>query len=233
MGRPIATQEQLHRDHGHPWGESLRDARVAIRMLRKTPWFTATAVAILAISIGSNLAVFNVIDVLVLRSIPVDRPEELVTISLLGPQGPLTSLPSTILEPLRNETVFNGVCGFFTARIGTRIEGTIATSTTLSVTPECFRTLGVAAQIGRPFTAADDRADAPDVVILTASVWRRAFGGSPDVLGKRIQAGSAVYTVVGVAAERFTGVLLGLAPDLITPLHHTPMEGPRQRFAWY
>jgi len=202
-------------------------------MLRKTPWFTATAVAILAISIGSNLAIFNAIDALVLRSIPVEKPEELVTINLVGQQGPLASMPSTVLEPLRNETVLHGVCGSFTSRIGARVQGRVATSATLSMTPECFRTLGVATQIGRPFTEADDRGDAPDVVVLTAGLWRRAFGGSPDVLGKRIQAGSVVYTVVGVAADRFTGLLQGSEPDLITPLHHAPMEGPPRRFAYY
>jgi len=233
MGQPVTTEEQLHRHRGLHWGESLRDARYAIRMLRKTPWFTATAIAILAISIGSNLAVFNLIDVLVLRSIPVEKPEELVTINLVGPQGPLASMPSTVLEPLRNETVLNGVCGSFTSRIGTRVQGTVATSATLSMTPECFRTLGVAMQIGRPFNGTDDRADAPDVVVLTAGMWRRAFGGSRDVLGKQIQAGSVVYTVVGVAADRFTGLLQGSEPDLIAPLHHAPMEGPPRRFAYY
>ncbi|MBZ5725857.1 MAG: ABC transporter permease [Acidobacteriia bacterium] len=202
-------------------------------MLRKTPWFAGTAVAILAIAMGSNLAVFNLIDVLVLRKIPVEKPEELATISAVGPQGPLATLPSTVLAPLRKEKALNGVCGFFTPRIAARIQGTVATSGILSMTPECFGTLGVATQIGRPFQEGDDRADAPDVVVLTASLWRRAFGGSPDVLGKKIQAGSAVYTVVGVAADRFTGVLLGFEPDLITPLHHTPMEGPPRRFAYY
>src|SRR5262249_55189495 len=88
FGNMAAVQEQ-HYEKGR-WTRAdswLKDIRYALRMLRKTPWFTAAALLILAFAIGANLCVFELIDALVLRSIPVFRPEELVTVNPVGPQG--------------------------------------------------------------------------------------------------------------------------------------------------
>jgi len=234
FGNVAAVQEQHYEKGRWTWADSwFKDLRYALRMLRKTPWFTAAAVVILAFAIGANLCVFELIDALVLRSIPVFRPEELVTINPVGPQGPLNGMPSTVLDALRQEPVWRGVCGFTTPRVTTNINGAIASTGTLAMTGDCFRTLGVSTQIGRPFTIADDGPEAANVVVLTAALWRRDFGGSPAVLGKQIQAGADTFTVIGVAADDFTGVLLGFEPGLIIPLHHTPGDLPNQRFRYY
>lgn len=234
FGNMAAVQEQ-HYEKGR-WTLAdlwLKDLRYALRMLGKTPSFTAAAVLILAFTVGANLCVFELIDALVLRSIPVLRPEELVTINPVGPQGRLNGMPSTVLDPLRQEPVFRGVCGFTTPRVTTNINGAIASTGTLAMTGDCFQTLGVSTQIGRPFTIADDGPEAPNVVVLTAALWRRDFGGSPAVLGKQIQAGADTFTVIGVATNDFTGVLLGFEPGLIVPLHHTPGDLPNRRFRYY
>lgn len=234
FGNVTSAQECYYETRRWVWGDYLlKDIRYAVRRLRKTPWFTAAAVLILAFGIGANLAIFGLIDALMLRSIPVARPERLVQIDPVGPQGRLNGMPSTVLDPLRREPVFSGVCGFTTPRVTTIINGAVASTGTLSMTGDCFDTLGVRTQIGRPFTTADDRPDAPDVVVLTAKLWRSAFGGSPAVLGKQIQAGAESYTVIGVAADGFTGVLLGFQPGLLIPLQHTPTELPQKRFTYF
>src|SRR5437764_630841 len=148
-----------------------QDLRYATRLLRRTPLFTAAAVLILAFGIGSNLATFSLIDALMLRSIPVAHPEELIKIDLAGPRGPVNGMPSTVVDLLAKEPAFSGVCGFTTPRITTEINGAVASTGTLTMTGDCFRTLGVTTQLGRPFTAADDLPEAPNVVALTARLW--------------------------------------------------------------
>jgi hypothetical protein len=82
-----------------------RDMRYSLRILRKSPWFTAAAILILAFSIGSNLAVFRLIDALMLRSIPVTKPEELVKINPVGPEGRMEGMPSPVLDVLRRQSL--------------------------------------------------------------------------------------------------------------------------------
>ena len=234
FGNLTAAEERYH-ESGR-WtsaGNLLRDCGYACRMLRKTPWFTAAAVVILAIAIGASLAVFRLIDALLLRAIPVAHPEQLVHVNPVGPQGRSEGMPSTVLDGLRGEPVFSGVCGFTTPRVTTNINGAIASTGTLEMTGDCFQTLGVRTQIGRAFTLEDDLPESPNVTVLTARLWRKAFGGSAGVIGKQIQAGAETYTVIGVAADDFTGVLLGFEPGLIIPLHHTPTDVPSQRFFKY
>jgi len=234
FGNVAAAQERYHERGRWLWSDFLlKDVAYALRMLRKTPWFTAAAILILAFAIGANLAVFGLIDALMLRSIPVPKPEELVRIDPVGPQGRLNGMNSGVLDALRKEPVFSGVCGFTTPRVTTNINGVVASTGTLSMTGDCFQTLGARTQIGRPFTIADDLPEAPNVVVLTARLWRSAFGGATTVLGKKIQAGSETFTVIGVAADDFTGVLLGFEPGLLVPLHHTPADVPQRRFVDY
>ncbi|HJT86650.1 MAG TPA: ABC transporter permease [Bryobacteraceae bacterium] len=234
FGNVASAQERYHESARWAWGDYLlKDLRYALRMLRKSPWFTAAAILILAFATGANLAVFRVIDALMLRSIPVSRPEELVRINPVGPQGRLEGMPSTVLDALRREPVFSGVCGFTTPRVTTNVNGSIASTGTLAMTGDCFQTLGVRTQIGRPFTDADDLPEAPNVAVITARLWRKLFGASTAVLGKQIQAGPETFTVIGVAADNFTGILLGFEPGLIIPLHHTPGDLPNKRFKYY
>ncbi len=194
------------------------DLRYSLRMLRKSPGFTAVALLVLALGIGSNLAVFSLIDALLLRPIPVERPDELVQIS--GREGAIVfrAFPSTFLDALRNERIFQGVCGFQTPLQTTEIDGVVAPVGTLAWTGDCFDTLGVRTQLGRPFALQG----AGNVTLLSGSKWRATFGGRRDVLGKKIIVDGALFTIIGVAEDRFTGLLLGFPPGLIQPLREQP-----------
>jgi predicted permease len=234
FGNVTATRERYHeRGRFASWDSLLKDAGYAARMLRKSKWFTASAIAILALAIGANLTVFALIDGVMLRSIPVSRPEELVRIDPSAPEGRVIGLPSTVLEPLGREAVFRGVCGFTTPRISANLNGAIAHTGVLAMSGDCWKTLGVETQLGRPFTVEDDRPDGPNVVVLSASLWRSVYGGSPDVLGKQIQAGAEIYTVIGVAAERFTGLAPGYRPGLMIPLLRMPTDEPGRRYVYH
>jgi predicted permease len=234
FGNVTAARERYHeRRRFAGWDYLLKDIGYAGRMLRKSKWFTASATAILALAIGANLTVFALVDGVMLRSIPVSRPDELVRVDPSAPQGRVNGLPSTVLEPLRREAVFSGVCGFATPRISANLNGAIAHTNVLAMSGDCWKTLGVETQLGRPFSPEDDRPDAMNVVVLSASLWRSAFGGSPDVLGRQIQAGAEMYTVIGVAAERFTGVAPGYRPGLIIPLLRMPTDEPGRRYAYH
>ena len=213
-----------------------RDLRYSARMLRKSPGFTAVALLVLALGIGSNLAVFSLIDALLLRPIPVARPAELVRVSGREGVGVLQALPSTLLDALRNERVFQGVCGFETPLQTAEIAGRVAPIGTHAWTADCFDTLGVRTQLGRPFTNAQEQQGAENVVLLSGSEWRGTFGARRDVLGKKIVVDGALFTILGVVEDRFTGLLLGFPPGLIMPLRQQPLyyedTAKRQTFYW-
>jgi hypothetical protein len=143
FGNVTATRERYHeRGRLASWDSVLKDAGYAARMLRKSTWFTASAVAILAVAIGANLTVFALIDGVMLRSIPVSRPEELVRLDPSAPQGRVIGLPSTVLEPLAREAVFSGVCGFATPRISANLNGAIAHTNVLAMSGTAGRRSG-------------------------------------------------------------------------------------------
>src|SRR5262245_2375562 len=94
-----------------------RDMKYTLRTLRKTPAFTCVAVMVLAMGIGANLAVFSLIDSLFLKPLAVEKPDELLQISSIDKSGRVGALVSTVLDSLRAEQVFQGVCGYFASRL--------------------------------------------------------------------------------------------------------------------
>jgi predicted permease len=199
-----------------------RNLKYALRTLRKSPVFSLIAVIILAIGIGANLAVFSLVDSLLFRPLPVERPEELVRISTVDKQGRLGNLPSTIVDPVKQFAAFHGICGFNTSYEGAEINGAVIPTGILGFTGDCFETLGLRVQLGRPITPADDSASSESMAVITASLWHSAFGSRADVLGKRIKMAGVTLTVIGVAEERFGGLLLGFPAGVVLPLHQEP-----------
>jgi predicted permease len=205
---------------------SIRDLKYALRSLRKSPGFTAVAILLLAIGIGSNLAVFSLIDPLFLRLLPVENPWEVVQISLTDKDGSDRPIFSKVMEPLRDEGLFRGICGFNMPWLTAEINRSVRGIRTLAMTGDCFATLGLRMQVGRPFTLSDDERGAERVALITDSLWRRSFAAVPDVLGKQIAAEGVVFTIIGVVAPGFTGLTPGYPTDLIIPLAQTPVESP-------
>ncbi|HEY1341146.1 MAG TPA: ABC transporter permease, partial [Bryobacteraceae bacterium] len=221
-----------------PWRRieaARRNLKYAVRSLAKSPAFALIAIMMLAIGIGATVAVFSVVDAMLFRPLPLPQPHELVRIATTDKRGRPGQLPSTILEPLKSSAWLRGACGFNTSYEGAEANGTLSSIGILGFTGDCFRTLGVAMQLGRPIVPEDDQASAPGVAVITGDFWRRVYGGRGDVIGQRIQMPGASFTIVGVAADRFGGLLLGFPAGVIIPLHQEPSQlpgGRKQEWWW-
>ena len=222
-----------------------QDLRYAMRQLAAKPGFAAVAVLSLGLGIGANTAIFSLIDHVMLRLLPVRNPQELLVIRRS------VSYPR-FEEILRRQTVFSSLIGSHVMTALSVKDHGIATGEL--VTGNYFGTLGVNAAIGRPILPEDDAApESGPVVVLSDSYWKRVFGGSRDVLGRKIQvktgqanAGTsgldvydkgavrsidgALLTVIGVAPAEFFGDAVGTSVDMWIPITMQPAVMPGRPF---
>ncbi len=203
---------------------SARNLKHCFRSLGKSPGFVLVFVSILMVSIGSNLAVFSTMDALLLRPLPVERPDELVRIVAKDQQGNWSNVPSTFLDGLEADRAFEGLCGFSTSLLAAEIEGSLRELGVASFSGSCFKTLGLHLQLGRPLTPSDDQVGTQPVAVIADSLWHSAFAGRPDVLGKPIKVNGELFTIVGVTEKKFTGLLLGFPEPIMTPLRQEPLH---------
>ena len=233
-GLDLAKERCRDTDPWH-WAEaSRRNLKYALRALAKSPAFSAIAIAILALGIGATVGTFSLVDALLFRPLALPRPNELLRIASAGRDGRLNQLPSTIVDPLKSSAWLSGACGFDTSYEGAETNGTLSPIGILGFTGDCFRTLGIRVQVGRPLLPEEDRANAAGAAVITADLWRKAYGGRPDVIGKRVQMPGAAFTIVGVTEDRFSGLLLGFPAGIIIPLHQEPNQvGVPERQEWW
>jgi len=190
--------------------EAWQDARYALRSMARQPGFAAIAIVIVALGAGAATTVFGLLDALVMRSLPVERPDRLVWF-----RSPAFSYP-VYREVKARMTVFDGVFGWNVDRAHvdwTGRDGELLPADVLEVTGEFFPTLRVQPVIGRAF-GDGDRA----VAVITYSAWRRHFGSDPSAVGRSILIGDAPFTIVGVAPAGFFGVAPGLEPEVMVPV---------------
>jgi predicted permease len=199
----------------------IQDVRYAIRILRQSPVFAVVAVLTLALGIGANTAIFSVMDVMLLRALPVQNPQELVEFVRWDPRGSMmTNLPYAVLQHLReNTTVLSGVFAFtadtrvFRAGVGSE------RSMVHEVSGEFFSTLGVNPLLGRTIDPKDDLPDAQSqVAVLSYPFWSRRFGRDPSALGSTVRVNGRPCTVIGVMPAGFFGVDRSQLPDMWVPL---------------
>jgi predicted permease len=210
----------------------LHDLRHGARGLRRSPGFAAVVVLSLGLGMGANAAIFGLIDVALLRRLPVRAPEELVFSGDNPGQrgaGPLPAMRLPVISyPLYKELrAAPGFAGFaaeqsgFTRSVVARGGAEEGRPDALGqcVTGNYFEVLGVAADRGRVLGAGDESAPGANaVVVLSHRFWRRRFGGDPGVLGERLLINGTSYTVVGIAAPAFTGTMFGSAIDFWVPI---------------
>jgi putative ABC transport system permease protein len=201
----------------------------AIRSLGRSPGFAVIAAFLLAVGIAANLTAFNLIDPLFLSALPVTHAREIAQISGVDKDGRERQLFSTILTSMRAETLFRGVCGFDMPSLATEVQGALQSRPALTLTGDCFETLGIGTAIGRPLLPADDQVGAPPVVWLTDPLWRTAFDSAPDVIGKQIKVKGLPYTIVGITEPRFSGLIAGFPADVIMPLAQIPVDPSARR----
>ena len=218
-------------------GQMLADLRDALRQLRKTPGFTTTAVITLALGIGATTAIFTLVHEVMLKSLPVTKPEELWRIGdkirccnwggyTQGEDGDFSLFSWEAYKNFRAHTpefIDLAALQAGNAPLGVRRAGSQAQADTRNgeyVSGNFFRTLGVQPWIGRLMTDADDQEGAPSVAIMSYHIWREKYGSDPSVVGASYQINGHPFTVIGVAAPGFYGAKLagwGM-PDFWLPL---------------
>ena len=198
----------------------LQDLRYALRMLRRNPGFTAVAVLSLALGIGANALVFSVVDSLLLRPLPVDRPDQLAFLETKS--GITQSFPNYRDLRDRNKT-FSGLVGYRLAPIELESSSGASRIWGLLATGNYFDVLGVRPLMGRFFHPADDQhVGASPYAVLSYNAWRGRFGGDPGIIGKAVRINRLPYTVLGVAPPDFHGTELWYWPDIWVPMTMEP-----------
>jgi putative ABC transport system permease protein len=201
----------------------LRDVRYAWRSLGKSPGFVAVTLLSLALGIGANTAIFSLIDKLLLESLPVERPRELVMLNPQGMRGGWTAGRMTWSYPayagIRDQQrVFTGVLAERTDTVNFSIDGSTQRATETIVSGNYFDVLGVRPLIGRVLSPADDRTrGGHPVVVLSHGFWVEQLGGSADIVGHSIRLNGYPFTVVGVSEKGFNGLEIGGSIDVMVP----------------
>jgi predicted permease len=209
-----------------------QDLRFGVRMLAKNPGFTAIAVLTLALGIGTNTAIFSILDPLLLRALPVRNPGELVQVNAAGTLGPLELSEVQSFYRYRDKnSVFSGVLAF--SPVGdcevTR-NGQASSAREESVSGTYFSVLGVQAFVGRLLTPEDDQIPFGSTrVVLSYDYWRRAFSSDMKIVGQTIVLNGSPSTIAGIAPPGFFGVEVGNSPDFYLPLgDNTPIDDYRR-----
>ncbi len=209
----------------------LQDLVYAFRQLRRNPAFAAAAVLTLGLGIGVNAAIYQVLDAVVFRSLPVRDPSSLVQVQLLeNNQAVHVSYP-LYRELAARQQVLDGlfaVSDFPLREAVLRGRGSSRAVKGVIVTGNYFRVLGVPARAGRVFTEADDRAAAPPVIVLSDAFWSREFARSPSALGQVLEINGAKATVIGVVRREFFGETVGTVPDFWLPISFQPQFMPAE-----
>src|SRR5579859_2374352 len=209
-------------------GALLNDLRYGIRTLAKNPGFTTVALLSLALGIGANTAIFQLLDAVRLRTLPVENPHQLATVHLVDTTGMRGSteawfdvLTNPQWERIRDSrpAAFSGVFAWAEDDFNTAQTGEVRHAQGLWVSGDFFRVLGIHPALGRMFSAADDRRGCGMVgAVISYSFWEREFGGERSVIGRKLTLNYTPVEIVGVSGEGFTGLDVGQSFDVALPL---------------
>ena len=165
----------------------LQDGRYALRALRSSPGFSAIAILSLALGIGANTAIFSLINAVILKTLPVSHPEQLVQLVMKTEGG--TSFTNPIWEQVRDrQDVFSGAFAYSPIRLNLAGGGEVRNANTSWVSGDFFRTLGVNPILGRTFTAADDKRGCPVVGVLSSRLLAEGIWGRGRCLRAAVDA---------------------------------------------
>ena len=235
LARLIADLRQAHAPAavtagaatGHLLADLVQDLRYAARAFAKQPGFAATAVLTLALGLGATTAIFSLIYGVLLKPLPFDEPQALVTVRQDAPRFVgLNQGPATYFTYRENNQAFEDIGAWDGTTVSItgggempeRVDGLMVSSSTLSL-------LRVRPQLGRPFGAEDDLPGGPPRAILTAGYWQRRFGGAEDIVGRLITINGTPTEVIGVLPSSFE--FLSSRPAVLLPL---PLDPSAPRF---
>lgn len=254
LGNTLKIEEDVRTAWGFQRLETLvQDVRHGLRMLRKSPGFTAVVVLTLALGIGANTAIFSLINAAMLRSLPVPEPGRLVMLQYAAREDPNVmggyfwacpgktdpaghqgcSFSHPMYEQIHaQQTVFSGLSAFVGSdEFHMDVDGRQSMVSGDFVGGDFFSTLRLGAELGRTLDPADDKPGAAPVAVLRYGYWRSQLGGDPSVIGKSVSLEGVGVTIVGVVARGFRGLDAGIPDDIWLPLASQPLLLPG-RFRW-
>ncbi|HKQ93605.1 MAG TPA: ABC transporter permease, partial [Blastocatellia bacterium] len=205
LGGKEQIKEQVREARvGHQLETLWQDLRYGMRMLGRNPGFAAVAAITLALGIGANTAIFSIVNAVLLRPLPYAEPERLVTLAynhaMSGFQG---AHEVDFLEWREQGKAFEKVAAYTHRTVDLSGSGEPERLNTALVSADLFSTLGVSPALGRVFTPDEDRAGGAPVVILSHALWRRRFGGDPQVISRPITLDGKSHTVIAIMPPGF------------------------------
>jgi len=225
------------------WG---RDLRMAARVLRLNPLFTTVAVVSLALGIGANTAIFQLIDAVVLRTLPVADPQQLANVVLVhkgrvgSTVGRQQELSFAMWEQLRQkQQAFAALAAWSTENFAWSADGALRPANGMWVSGDFFAVLGMQPILGRLLEPSDDHVGCgAQGAVLSYAFWQRNFGGRAAVLGQKVVLDRQMFEIVGVAPRTFTGLEVGRSFDVAVPLCaepvvHSDTPWTRQATTWW
>ena len=217
--------EECREERGGFWLETVgTDLRFGARMLRKSPGFAAVAILTLALGIGANTAIFTLLDQILLRSLPVKDPQQLVLLDLVGHQYGNSSGDNVLSYPMYRDfqghnEVFSGMFVRRSTSASLSFGGEAERVRVELVSGTYFSVLGVQPALGRTLMPDDDRVpNGEPLAVLSCRFWKQWFAGNRDVVGTTLMVNNRKLTVIGVAQAGFDGVETDRAANLFVPI---------------
>jgi predicted permease len=245
FGNPTLLRERSYTAWGWQWLETLlQDMLYGLRAMLRSPAITIVALLSLALGIGANTAIFSLMDAVMLRSLPVKQPQQLVMLGGGYSSGITDDFGATGLysypfyrELQKRNQVFSETASMLSMR--SDVHGTVSGRNQAEpmqvqlVSGTYFPLLGVEAMIGRTLTDQDDstRGDHP-VAVVSYSWWKKGLARDPDVLNRTLKIADTTYSIVGVAAPEFFGTEVGQSPDIWIPMSMVEQVPPHFKGAY-
>jgi len=227
LGNLSQIQEATRDAWGRRWLErAVQDARYALRVFAGNPSFAVVAILSLALGIGANTALFQMVNAIRLQALPVAEPSSLAEIRIVDLDGARGSfqtwhpaVTNPVWEAIRDrQEAFSGVFAWSGDSFNTADGGEVRLSSGLWVSGSLFDVLGVRPAIGRLLTVADDRRGCAPQTVLSHAFWQRAYGGQPGVVGQTLMLNGKPAEIIGVAAAGFEGMEIGRSFDVALPV---------------
>ncbi len=243
FGNRTAQKERTHDADVFVWLESaVADVRYALRALLASPGFALVAILSLALGIGANTAIFSLTNAVVLRSLPVQHPDQLMDVYMKSPGDNSPSDNNYFTNPLweqirADSNVFASSFAYADATFNLAPTGEVRNVGGARVSGDFFRALGVRAEAGRLLQQSDDFRGCPAVAAVSDGFAQREFGGAQAAVGHQITLSGNPFTITGVADPAFFGIEVGEHADVYAPIcTETMFYGPKvldQRSRWY
>jgi macrolide transport system ATP-binding/permease protein len=226
FGGSEQVKERCRDERRWAWISGLwQDVRFALRQMRRSPGFAATAVLTLALGIAANVIVFGVVQVMVLQPVNVPHGDRVMTLSLTASAFPFIAYPE-VRDVRDGNTLLSAVAAYSMENFGMEANGVTRPAWGYEVSGQYFELVAIQPFLGRLLGRADDdHPGASEAAVLSWPTWKSDFGADPNIVGKSVRLNKHPYTIVGVTPEGFNGTEKFFQPDIFVPLSNEASLG--------